>query len=63
MGGSGDTSVDTVETAPHLEALRQHVAGRLAVLGASEAAEVKVIMDSGSGITPMSEVLVEALRG
>ena len=52
-----------METAPHLEALRQHVAGRLAVLGASEAAEVKVIMDSGSGITPMSEALVEAVRG
>ena len=28
-GGSGDTSVDTVETEPHLEALTQHVAGRV----------------------------------
>ena len=27
-GGSGDTSVDVVETEPHLEALTQHVAGR-----------------------------------
>ena len=50
-GGSGDTSVDAVETEPHLEALTQHVAGRLAVPGASVAAEVKVLMDSGSGIT------------
>ena len=49
-------------TQPHLEALTQHVAGRLAVPGASTAAEVKVLMDSGSGITAMSEELVEALR-
>ena len=61
-GGSGDTSVDTVDTEPHLEVLTQHVAGRLAVPGASAAAEVKVLMDSGSGITAMSEELVEALR-
>ena len=61
-GGSGDTSVDAVETEPHLEALTQHVAGRLAVFGASAAAEVKVLMDSGSGITAMSEELVEILR-
>ena len=46
----------------HLEALTQHVAGRLAVPGASAAAEVKVLMDSGSGITAMSEELVEVLR-
>ena len=56
LDGSGDTSVDTVETEPHLEALTQHVAGRLAV------PEVNVLMDSGSGITAMSEELVEALR-
>ena len=61
-GGSGDTSVDAVETEPHLEALTQHVAGRLAVPGASAAAEVKVLIDSGSGITAMSEELVEACR-
>ena len=40
----------------------QHVAGRLAVPGASEAAEAQVLVDSGSGITAMSEELVEALR-
>ena len=28
-GGSGDTSVDAVETEPHLEALTQHVEGVL----------------------------------
>ena len=61
-GGSDDTSVDTVGTEPHLEALTQHVAGRLAVPGASTVAEVKVLMDSGSGITAISEELVEALR-
>ena len=61
-GGSGDTSVDAVDTEPHLAALTQHVAGRLAVPGASAAAEVKVLMDSGSGITAMSEEVVEALR-
>ena len=60
--GSGDTSVDTVDTEPHLEALTQHVAGCLAVPGASAAAEVKVLTDSGSGITAMSEELVEVLR-
>ena len=58
-GGSGDTSVDTVDTEPHLEALTQHVAGRLEVPGASAAAEVKFLMDSGSGITAMSEELVD----
>ena len=61
-GGSSDTSVDEVDSVPHLGALTQHVAGRLAVPGASAAAEVKVLMDTGSGITAMSEELVEALR-
>ena len=50
-----------METELHLEVLTQHVAGRLAVSGSS-AAEVKVLMDSGSGITAMSKELVEALR-
>ena len=36
--------------------------GRLEVPGASAAAEVKVLMDSGSEISAMSEELVEALR-
>ena len=61
-GGFGNTSVDTVDTEPHLKALTQHVAGRLAVPGASAAAKVKVLMDSGSGITALSEELAEALR-
>ena len=61
-GGYGDTGVDTVDIEPHLEALMQHVAGRLAVPGASAAAEVKVFMGSGSGITAISEELVEDLR-
>ena len=61
-GGSGDTSVDTVDTEPHLEALTRHVAGRLAVPGASTAAEVNVLMDTGSEITAMSQELLEALR-
>ena len=52
----------TVETELHLEVLTQHVAGRLAVPGASKAAEAKVLMDSGSGITAISEELVEALQ-
>ena len=51
-----------MDTEPHLDALTQHVAGRLAVPGASAAAEVKVLMDSSSSITAMSEGLVEALR-
>ena len=62
LGGSGDTSVDTVDTEPHLEALTQHVAGRLAVPVASAVAEVIVLMDSGAGITAMSEELVGVLR-
>ena len=60
-GGSGDTSVDTVDAEPLLAALTQHVAGRLAVPGASTAAAVKVLMDIGSEITVISEELVEAL--
>ena len=62
-GGSGDTSVDTEETEPRLEALTRHVAGRLAVPGAPAAAEVKVLIDSGSGITARLEELVEAVQG
>ena len=62
-GGGGDTSVDTVETEPHLEALTQHVSGRLAVPGTSGAAEAKVLIDSGSGTTAISDELVEALQG
>ena len=44
-GRNGDTSVDTVEAEPHLEALMQHVAGRLALSGSSTAAETSVLMD------------------
>ena len=62
-GGNVDTNVDTVEAEPHLEALTQHVAGRLAVPGNSAAAEVKVLVDSGSGNTAVSEELLEALQG
>ena len=62
-GGSCHTSVDTVQNEPDLETLTQHVAGRLAVPGASAAADVKVLMDSSSGITAMSRELMEALRG
>ena len=46
-GGCGDTSVDSVENDPHLEALTKHPTGRLPVPGVSAAAEVKVLMDSG----------------
>ena len=42
-GGLCDTSVDTVDTEPRSEGLTQHVAGCLAVPGASAAAEVKVL--------------------
>ena len=62
-GGSGDRSVDTVVTEPHLEALTQHFAWRLEVSGASGADEAKVLMDSDSGITAISEELVKALQG
>ena len=61
-GGFGDTSVDTLDIEPHLVALTQLVAGRLAVPGASATAQVKVLMVSGSVTTAMSEELVEALR-
>ena len=40
----------------------QHAVGRLAVPSGSAAAEVKVLMGSGSEITAMLEQLVEALR-
>ena len=62
LGGSDDTNADTVNTEPYFDALMHHAAGRLAVPGASAAAEVNVLMDSGSGITLMSEELEEALR-
>ena len=62
-GRCGDTIVDSVENEPLVEGMTQHLAGRLAVPGASAAAEVKALMDSGSSITAMSEELVQALRG
>ena len=61
-GGTGDTSVDTVDTEPHLEALIEHAPGRLAAPVASSTVEVKVLMDSGSGINAVSEELVETVR-
>ena len=60
--GSGDTSVDKVDTEQLMEVLTQHVAGRLVVTGACAVAEVNVLIDSCSGITAVSEALVEALR-
>ena len=42
--GSGDTSVYTVDSEPHLEAVTLHVAGCLRVLGAYAAAEVNVLI-------------------
>ena len=52
-----------METEPQLGALTDHVGGCLAVSGSSAAAEVKVLMSSGPGITAMSHELVEAMRG
>ena len=60
-GRCGDTIVNSVENEPHVETT-QHLAGRLAVPGAAAAAEIKMLMDSGSSITVMSEELVQALR-
>lgn len=48
-------SMGMVHTANHLAALTQHVSGRLAVPGSAAVAEVESLMDSGSGITAMSE--------
>ena len=46
-----------------MEGLAQHLAGLLAVPGASAAAEAKVLMDSGSSITAVWEELVQTLGG
>ena len=62
-GRCGEPIVNSVENEPHVEVLTQNLAGRLAVPGASSAAEVKMLMDSSSSITAMSEELVQALRG
>ena len=62
-GRCGETIVNSVANEPHVEVLTQHLAGRLAVPGAAAAAEIKVLMESGSSITAMSEELVQALRG
>ena len=51
-----------VDTEPHLKALTQHIAGRVAVTGPSAAAQVKVLMHSAWGIPVTSEELVEAIR-
>ena len=60
-GRCGETIVNSVENEPHVEVMTQHLPGRLAVPGAAAAAEAKVLMDSGSDITAISEELVEAL--
>ena len=49
--------MNVVDNKPHEKVLTQHLAGRLAVPGAAAAAEIKVLMDSGSSITAMSEEL------
>ena len=54
--------MDTVDTDPHLEVLTQYVAGRPAVPDAPAGVEVRVLMDSGPGITAMFEELVEDMR-
>lgn len=60
-GGCGGTIVDLLENEPRLDALKQHLATLLAVPPSSAAAEIKVLFDSGSGITAISEESVEAL--
>ena len=55
--------MNSVENEPHVKVLTQHLAGRFAAPGAAAAAEIKVLMDSGSSVTAMSEELVQALRG
>ena len=52
-----------METEPHLEAQTPHVSGRLAISGVSAAIKVKVLKDSRSDSTAMSEELVQALQG
>ena len=62
-GECGDTIVDSVDNQPYWKGLRQHLAGRLAVPGASPVNDVNVLMDSWSGITAISEELLQALQG
>ena len=59
----GDTIVGSVDNQPYLEGLTQHLAGCLAVPGASPANDVNVLMDSWSGITVISEELIQARQG
>ena len=61
-GRCGKTIMSSIENEQHVEVLTQHHAGRLAVPGASAAAEVKVLMGSGSSPSAMSEELVRAMR-
>ena len=61
-GRCGETIGKSIENEPHVKVLTQQLAGR-AVLGASVAAEIKVLTDSDSSITAMSKELVQALRG
>ena len=62
LGGSGDLSGDTLDNEPHFEALTRYVTGCISVPVAPAAAEVTVLINSGSGVTGMSQELVEALR-
>ena len=47
----------------HMEALMQHVVEHLAVPGVSASFEVKVLVDSSSDITEISEGPIEVLQG
>ena len=62
--GEGAARVEQLNTQPHVEFLAQHIRGELAVPGDGDRppAVVQALMDSGSGVTSISESLVARMQ-
>lgn len=62
LGGLGLKRVQRLTTHPHIQPLIQHVQGLLGVSGAGHIVALNVLLDSGSGITSISEAVKAKLR-
>ena len=62
--GGGTTAIANVDNKPHIERLAQNVRAKLSVprMGERNSVEVEVLLDSGSGVTAISEALLAELQ-
>ena len=63
-GGTGMTEVTMEDARPHIERLAQPVSAKLSVpkMGENNSVAVTVLLDSGSGVTAISEALLEEMQ-